>query len=154
MSEQHCGSRLMPALLVAARVGEVRNTAVMRRAMGMPADKLGATLLGRTLRHAVGAGYLKKQIVSTRRCVWTLTERGREAVKRGRIVAMRGMPYTQLEDFFAANPGEELTYRQIAAKFGISLQSARWIAGRLVRAGLAERVLIVRAKPVAERRAA
>ena len=37
--------------------------------------------------------------------------------------------------FFAANPGEELNYADVCAKFGVAKRTAHVIVGRMVRDG-------------------
>lgn len=50
----------------------------------------------------------------------------------------------RLVDFFEANPHEELTYRDIAAKLDVTYDGARTMVSRLCKAGDIEVVHIVR----------
>lgn len=53
---------------------------------------------------------------------------------------------TTLRDFFTANPGEELTIADAAAKIGIDQKSAATYLARLKGLGLLERISIYRLK--------
>lgn len=52
----------------------------------------------------------------------------------------------RLVDFFEANPHEELTYRDIAAKLGAGEGSVRVLVSRLCRAGKLEVAHVIRRK--------
>lgn len=140
-----CGYRLLAVLRVAARAGEVMNTPLMRRALGIAPDGEGARKLCSTLRHATSGGYLKKRYVSPKRCVWTMTAKGHMALAVRSIASLRNTPFTRCRDFFMANPGEELSYQDIASKFGVTKKSAEWMVVRLVQKGIVQRINVVRA---------
>lgn len=144
MRKNPCGYRLLAVLRIAARVGEVRNTAVMRQALGLGADGEGARKLSAILRHAVMGGYLTKRHLNPQRCVWTMTAKGRKALTATSISSLRETPFTRCRDFFAANPNEELSYADIAAKFGVTKKSAEWMVVRLVQKGIVQRIHVIR----------
>lgn len=57
----------------------------------------------------------------------------------------------KLRLYFAENPGEELTYADIAVKFDTTVRNARTTVGRLKALGLVESIHVVRAKQKREK---
>lgn len=52
----------------------------------------------------------------------------------------------KLDRFFRDNPGEELTFKEISIKYGVTIKTARWAVTMLKKSGSLEALYVVRGR--------
>jgi hypothetical protein len=156
VSRAHYCIRMMPILRLTLKQGYIRNDATTRAALNFPRDAEGSKKFGTRL-----CDYARQGLIipvtgggKGKARVYRLTNRGHLALDTNGKHAQRSTVSARLDVFWKANPDEELTFHDIALKFNCTVLQARRAADYLTRMGVVERVRIVRAVRVPQRRAA